>query len=289
MRQSNALADKLVISEVFGFGVENSSFNAIDSRSQKLCPFRNTKCTKSSKSDPIGICTLSDGSFAAAICPTRFLEKDKIFKDAARIAFGDGVEIGIFPEVRILKISGESTESRERKIGKVDFILGQIENGKVIDFAALEVQAVYFSGTEIRSALRYFLDHTKLDLDNSSRRPDFRSSAQKRLMPQLQLKVPVFRRWGKKFFIVVDTLFFKALPSFTEAKDAANSEITWLCYPISKSGTNYELGEANIHYSEWDEVRNALREGEPPDPAEVLTELQSKLDSTGRNTKLLIT
>lgn len=264
------------IAEVFGYGVENNSEEAWSSRSQKLCPFRNSPCTKSSIEDPIGICSLSDGQEAASLCPVRFVEDDKIFVDTARLAFGPGATFGIFPEIRILKIEAETESDRERKIGKVDYVLGKIENGQVTDFAAVEVQAVYFSGTTIRPALKYFMDNRALDPTNSDRRPDFRSSAQKRLMPQLQLKVPVFRRWGKKFFVVVDTQFFGSLPTFSETTPS-NSEITWLAYPFAKSGDDYKMGDARIIYSEWDEVRNALREGTPPDPDEIIGELQEKL------------
>lgn len=267
----------MLISEVFGFGVDNQTGAAWTSRNAKLCPFRGGPCTKSSKTDPIGICSLSDGHEAAALCPVRFIERDIIFKDAARLAFGDNVRFGIFPEVRILKIEAENEEDRDRKIGKVDYLLGKIEDGAVTDFAAVEVQAVYFSGGESRSPLRYYMQNRTLDLANSDRRPDFRSSAQKRLVPQLQLKVPVFRRWGKRFFVVVDTQFFGALPAFG-ATTRANSEVTWLTYPIAKHGDDYRLGDVNVVYSEWDEVRNALREGTPPEPDEIVAELQAKLD-----------
>ena len=131
---------------------------------------------------------------------------------------------------------------------------------------------------EIRTPLKHYMENRQLDIANSSRRPDFRSSAQKRLVPQLQLKVPVFRRWGKRFFVVVDSQFFSALPDFG-ATTSANSEVTWLTYPIAKHGNNYQLGEVDVVYSEWDEVRNALREGTPPDPGEIVAELQTKLDS----------
>lgn len=264
------------ISEIFGYGVEDLSDEARKTRADKHCPFRDSPCTKSSKTDPIGICSLSDGDEAASLCPVRFIENDRIFNDAARIAFGEGASFGIFPEVRILKIEGEDGE-RDRKIGKVDYVLGRINNGQVVDFAAVEVQAVYFSGGETRSPMNYFLKHGALDLANSDRRPDFRSSAQKRLVPQLQLKVPVFRRWGKRFFVVVDTQFFRALPSFSETT-AGNSEVTWLSYPIKKNGSRYNLEAANVIYSEWDEVQNALREGVPPDPSEIIDELQTKLE-----------
>jgi len=264
----------MLISEIFGFGVDNQSEAARASRAEKLCPFRNTPCTKASKSDPIGICSLSDGHTAAALCPVRFLEGEKIFRDAAKIAFGDKVEFAIFPEIRILKVEGE--KGKTRKIGKVDFLIGKINSNEVLDFAALEVQAVYFSGGETRSPMNYYLEHGKLDVSKSDRRPDFRSSAQKRLAPQLQLKVPVFRRWGKKFFVVVDSHFFKNLPPFKETTKS-NSEVTWMNYPITKSGNNYSLEEAKIIYSEWDEIQTSLREGSPPEPSEIIHELQNKL------------
>lgn len=189
----------MLISEIFGHGIEDQSDQAWDHRLTKRCPFRDTPCTKSSKSNPIGICSLASGDEAAALCPVRFLEQDRIFTDAAKIAFGENTEFGVFPEVRILKIPGAAKNGGDRKIGKVDFLLGKIQDQKVVDFCAVEVQAVYFSGTTIRPPLNYYLRNRRLDPEISERRPDFRSSAQKRLIPQLQLKVPVFRRWGKEF------------------------------------------------------------------------------------------
>ena len=269
----------MLISEIFGRGVLDISPKASAIRKAKQCPFRGTKCTKSSKTDPIGICSLSDGKEAAAICPVRFLEGDRIFRDAAKIAFGPNCEIGIFPEVRILRIL-EDKKSGTKKIGKVDFLIGKIEVGKIVDFAALEVQASYFSGKEIRSAMNHFLRHNRLDTAISDRRPDFRSSAQKRLMPQLQLKVPVFRRWGKKFFVVVDSQFFRSLPKF-KTTSPSNSEIVWLNYPISLIGKNYSMGDPDIAGTHWEEVVTSLREGVAPEPHEIFEELQTKFMAKG--------
>lgn len=265
----------MLISEVFGYGVENQSNVAKQAREEKHCRFRGNACTKSSAIDPIGVCSLSDGSHAASLCPVRFIEGNRIFADAARLAFGTGIEVGIFPELRILKIEGENG-ARDRKIGKVDYVLGHVAEGRVVDFAAVEVQAVYFSGGEIRTPMKEFIETGALNSAISDRRPDFRSSAQKRLIPQLQLKVPVFRRWGKKFFVVVDTQFFGALPSFPSTTQA-NSEVTWLTYPIAKTDTDYSMQEAQIVYSEWDDVQNALREGTAPEPSEIIAEMQTKL------------
>lgn len=274
----------MLFAEIFGFGVDNITQDAWESRNRKYCPFRDSPCTKSSKENPLGICSISDGQEAASLCPVRFVERDQLFKDAARLSFGKNVEFGIFPEVRILRINAE--DNKQKKIGKVDYLLGKIENGKVTDFAAVEVQAVYFSGSEAQTPFKYYMENHRLDISASDRRPDFRSSAQKRLMPQLQIKVPVFRRWGKRFFVAVDTHFFKSLPIFQQTT-SANSEVTWLIYPIAKTGDNYKLGDVEIAYSEWDEVRNALREGTPPEPIEILTELQGKLDNKNKLLRIL--
>lgn len=269
----------MLISEIFGKSILDTSQMASKIRESKHCPFRDSKCTKSSKANPIGICSLSDGLEAAAICPVRFQEDGRMFRDAAKIAFGPGCEFAVFSEIHILRIPSVSGK-RGTKIGKVDFLLGQIESGRIKDFAALEVQASYFSGEAIRPAMDHFLKHGALDDAISGRRPDFRSSAQKRLMPQLQLKVPVFRRWGKKFFVVVDTQFFKSLPAF-KTTTPTNSEIIWLKYPIRLHGKRYTMDDPQIVGTQWDDLVTSLREGMAPEPEEIFSELQMKLEQTG--------
>ena len=145
---------------------------------------------------------------------------------------------------------------------------------KPIDFAALEVQAVYFSGNAIRPAFNHFLKHGSLPED-SRRRPDYRSSAQKRLVPQLNLKVPVFRRWGKKVFVAVDSHFFNSLPQIQTVESIENSEVTWLVYSFSrKSGASGFVMNSPIPvFTQWEDVVSALREGEAPDPAEIIAEI----------------
>jgi Restriction endonuclease NotI len=271
----------MLIAEIFGRSITDVSAGATTIREAKLCPFRGTPCTKTSKSDPLGVCSLQSGQLAAAICPVRFLDENRIFQDAARIAFGSDAEFSVFPEVRILRIPNDGAD-REKKIGKVDFVLGRIENGSVTNFAALEVQASYFSGNSIRPALNYFLENKAINPAISDRRPDFRSSAQKRLMPQLQLKVPVFRRWGKKFFVVVDSLFFRELPVM-KTTSISNSEIIWLNYAIELQSNAFRMRDPLVAGTTWDEVVNSLREGIAPEPQEIISELQRKIDVNGKS------
>lgn len=276
------------VAEIFGYDVADKSDTAWSARDSKFCRFRNSPCTKSSKTDPLGICSLANTGSAASLCPVRFLENDRIFKDAATIAFGQSSTFAIFPEIRILEIAPSEEGERSKKIGKVDFLIGKIDNGKITDFAAVEIQAAYFSGASLRPVFNHFLSKHSIEGLDTNRRPDFRSCAQKRLIPQLQLKIPVFRRWGKKFFVVVDSEFFASLPNFP-ATTASNSEVTWLAYPILKTDGVFALSDPQIVYSEWDEVQNSLREGKPPEPNEIVNELQAKLDGPTNKRPFIIT
>ena len=54
-------------------------------------------------------------------------------------------------------------------------------------------------------------------------------------MPQLNLKVPGFWRWGG-FFAARDQNFFNALHKFPcRAASISNSEITWLVYLFTRA------------------------------------------------------
>src|SRR5208283_2423879 len=256
----------LQIGEIFGN--DTSIPHDVEQRRNKFCPFRGTACTKQGIASPLGICSLSDGSTATVSCPVRFLEGGRVFVDAARLAFGTNQVCIAVPEVRLLEVPGAKNK-RNKKIGKVDFLLVRVVDQHAVDFAALEIQAVYMSGDSVRPAFdRYLLDG-HLD-DGSRRRPDFRSSAQKRLMPQLALKVPIFRRWGKRFFVATDSTFFSELPPMNP-QSAGNSEITWLCYDFErKSEGGYFMQPPNVVHTLWDDVETALREGKAPEKSELL-------------------
>jgi len=265
------MASVLQIAEVFGQDVKQTSLLPRAKRDSKWCPFRKSSCTKGGKNEPLGICSFGDASRATTVCPVRFREGNRLFVDVGRLAFGTGMRVIAVPEFRLLRIP-----ETKRKIGKIDYLLARLDDeGIPADFAALEVQSVYVSGKSIKPAFNEFLETGALT-SGSSRRPDFRSSAQKRLMPQLTLKVPVFRRWGKRFFVAVDEMFFDAMPAMkTVSPD--NAEVTWLVYPFTRAKKGgYSLGEPKIACTLWDDVLMALREGEAPERAEVFAELASK-------------
>lgn len=268
------------IAEVFGTSVQDLSPEAEKMRAERWCRFRGSACTKVRKEDPVGVCSLSLGVNATIVCPVRFVEDSRVFRDAAELAFGSGAEVVVLPEYKLLTVLGESDE-KARKIGKVDFMLGRLDGGAICDFAALEIQAVYSSGGGVEDAFIHFMQSRHAG-EEGDLGVDFRSSAQKRLVPQLRLKVPIFRRWGKKFFVAIDDTFFSALPSFGTTS-AGNSEVTWLSYPLRTSTSSpMRLGTPDVHFTEWSKVEQALEEGNPPDsPAEVIAELQARISISG--------
>jgi len=97
-----------------------------------------------------------------------------------------------------------------RDLGTFDNLL-VVPNTEPLQWCAIEKQAVYFSGDRMNRDFEGVLSYRGrgIPFPAGKRRPDYRSSGPKRLMPQLQMKVPWFRRWGKKMAVVVDVDFFQ--------------------------------------------------------------------------------
>lgn len=255
----------LQIAEVFGH--DTSIPIEENLRREAYCPFLEHACRKQSATNPLGICSYTDGTTATVVCPARFREQNRLFIDAAKAAFGSNKRILGVPEVRLLQLPDSN-----KRVGKIDYVIALLgTDDEIIDFAALEVQAVYVSGDSSRGPFEHYL-RTGGNHSSARRRPDFRSSAQKRLMPQLSLKVPVFRRWGKRFFVAVDASFSAEMPRLrTVEKD--NAEITWLVYPFARDEQGFAMGEPAVYHTLWDDV-TSLREGHPPTRDELMADLK---------------
>ena len=117
-----------------------------------------------------------------------------------------------------------------RAAGRIDLVIAQ--DGDASAWFGLEVQAVYFSGKGMQADFELLLtsDGKKPPKPTAIRRPDWRSSSAKRLMPQLQVKGPTLRRWGTKLAVAVDLPFFEAIggPTPTPSRDLNDGDIVWL-------------------------------------------------------------
>ena len=141
------------LAEVFGFPPDNLSPEAEKYRQDKLCPFNNKipYCTKDKKRDPIGVCSIHHGEDIVIVCPIRFRQDWRIVESAADFFFEEGATWIRLQEIRLKDKHGKSA-------GNIDIVLvAHDDQGRVIDFGALEVQSVYISGND-RAPFEYYME-----------------------------------------------------------------------------------------------------------------------------------
>lgn len=209
---------------------------------EKSCPFRtdtaHPTCTK-----PGGVCSLrlytdNDGPFRPlegdrgmirALCPYRFHQDDVAFRHIGYRLLGDPnpTQVG---EVGFLESTGNLDSAAGEDVGRIDMILVAEKTLAHVDlkWCAVEVQAVYFSGREMAIEFLDIIERSGAPaMPVEGRRPDYRSSGPKRLMPQLQIKVPTLRRWGKKMAVLVDKAFFFSMGEMRRVEHLSNCDVVW--------------------------------------------------------------
>lgn len=124
-----------------------------------------------------------------------------------------------------------------RAAGRIDLVVSGDETAS--SWFGLEIQAVYFSGQGMQADFELLRENTDAvpPPPTARRRPDWRSSSAKRLMPQLQIKAPTLRRWGTKLAVAVDSPFFQAIggPSESPSHDVNDGDIIWLVPRIDEN------------------------------------------------------
>lgn len=197
-------------------------------------------------------------------CPSRFLENNEVFCWVGKELL-DTVQPIVVSEVSFLMSEQNEQMEGEGEVGRIDKVL--VTNvGNSINWCALEMQAVYFSGGKMEDdfALMRKWDGSGLPFPTKLRRPDFRSSGPKRLMPQLQIKVPTLRRWGKKMAVVVDRAFWQSLGEMRPARHTSNADIVWFIvdYADSQNG-RYRLERHKIALTTLENAVDGLTGGTP--------------------------
>src|SRR5208337_725997 len=86
----------------------------------------------------------------------------------------------------------------------------------------------------------------------------------KRLMPQLQIKVPTISRWGKKMAVVIDRAFWDSLGVMREVRDLSNCEIVWfvVSFAPAKDG-RFSLTRGATHFTTLVNAVEGLTGGTP--------------------------
>ena len=173
-----------------------------------------------------------------ATCPYRFHEDDEVFRWVGEVILDDA-KPKMLGEVGFLEAYATMDSEAGDDVGRIDMVLMKSNNpsGFPLEWCAVEIQAVYFSGSSMKSEFNAYADETLtwLTYPAGKRRPDYRSSGPKRLMPQLQIKVPTLRRWGKKMAVVVDRAFFDSMGEMIAVNDISNADIAWFVVRFEES------------------------------------------------------
>jgi hypothetical protein len=240
-------------------------------------PSRFVRRSKDKANDPLGVCSIFDGDEAVITCPIRFRQEWIIAEDAAAFFFPPGTAWTSLTEVRL-------NDRHGRSAGNIDVVLVSYdERGRITDFGALEVQAVYISGNVRRPFENYREDPAKrFDMDWTRQanypRPDYLSSSRKRLAPQLIFKGGILHAWKKKTAVALNKGFFETLPELATA-DPNEAEIAWFIYDLRHDAADnrYVLDRHRTLYTRFTPALERITQPDPGNPNDFLAYLQEKL------------
>jgi hypothetical protein len=271
---------KSPLAEVFGFPVNNMSTEAINHRKNRLCPFHNSSgpnCTKFSIQNPLGVCSIFQGNNLVITCPVRFRQNYSILSDAGKFFFDDRKFIAL-TEVRLGDKLGNSA-------GNIDIVLAVLDaNKSVIDFGAIEVQAVYITGNisnGFQAYMRNPEENYAIDWPRKNYpKLDYLSSSRKRLAPQLIFKGGILHKWGKKTAVVVNRGFFEQLPALDAIREQ-DAEIAWMVYDLlyDKATNTYQLHLSNTLFTEFETALSRITTPKTGDIHEFTTTLEKRIKS----------
>lgn len=270
------------MAEKYGYPVKDISQETQSFRERKTCPFTERSCSKKRGG---GICSLTDGNTYPIVCPERFKQNSVMYDAIAKQAFGGPSNYAVLSEIPFLR---SHQDVLNRSAGNIDNILIKLdEHDRIVDWCALEVQAVYFSGREMGPEVKAFEKDGTL-LAPASRRPDFRSSGPKRLLPQLEIKVPTLRRWGKKMFVAIDKPFFDWLPQINAVSDISNADVCWMSFRLETSSSPFLLVHDTTVLATLEESRIGLVAGFAPPKSEFEADIEQALASKNRQKNKVI-
>lgn len=268
------------LAEVFGFPTDNLSDEAMRFKLNRLCPFNNSvpSCTKVSVRDPLGVCSVFGASGITITCPIRFRQDWLIATDAAEFFFATGSRWTSITEVRLADELGG-------RAGNIDLVLVAYDDaGRVTDFGAVEVQAVYISGNVCEPFERYMVDpEGNRDMDWRGQpnypRPDYLSSTRKRLAPQLVYKGGILNGWGKKLVVAVHSALYDTLPTLPEVA-LHEADIAWLVYDLvrDRARNRYQMALSRKIYTQFQPALDRITMAQAGSMERFVDALQSKLD-----------
>jgi hypothetical protein len=204
-----------------------------------------------------------EGGVLCTVCPYRFYEADLIFRWIGATILGIENPLVVGQVGFLERIEKQGGVGRD-EVGRIDHVLVHPDIS-TLTWCALEMQAVYFSGGSMTKEFEMLAEATGkgIPFPAAKRHPDYPSSGPKRLMPQLQIKVPTLRRWGKKMCVLVDRGFFRALSPMEMVPDISNCDIAWFVVRYDEEGDRAVLVPDFVRYTTLEHAVEGLTAGRP--------------------------
>ncbi len=284
-----------------------------------ICPFLSTlipaaKCNKAS-----GVCSIRrytpDGQpvvddKVVTTCPSRFLQSVGLGKSLFAWISQTMLDIpnatvvketpflrkiaNVQRPVEIADDMKAEAKEEEKKAGRIDWILvneATIRSTE-LEWCAVETQALYFSGKKMRPEFdAYAHEPSPVLFPSGKRRPDYRSSGPKRLWPQLDVKVPVLRNWGKKVVVVVDRFFYSSMNTLSDPFPRArsdrerrdNADVAWFIVDYDEQ---LQLTAGEVIFTSLESSRVALNATEPLSKSDFTENLKTVMADPNRKNKV---
>lgn len=279
-----------------------------------ICPFLTTlipdaKCNKAS-----GVCSIRkfyagpDGvghpvsdDRIVTVCPFRFLQRMSdgkrllVWISEIMLDINNPIIVKETPFLRkISDVAGGGDADDDKKAGRIDWILVNptTMTAGELEWCAVETQSLYFSGDKMRLEFdAYAKTPSPVLFPIGRRRPDYRSSGPKRLSPQLDVKVPVLRSWGKKIAVVIDRFFFDSMNSLTDSYPRAkndkerrdNADVIWV---VVDYDSDLIMTHHDVVFSTLESSRTALNATEPLSKSDFTNNLKQVIGDMTRTNKI---
>ena len=214
------------------------------------------------------------------LCPNRFNEAGTVFRWVGQTILQCDNPI-VLSEIPFLK-STVPGATKSDSVGKIDNIL-VVPGKQPLEWCAVEIQAVYFSGKAMRNEFEDIRSREGpgIPFPAEHRRPDYRSSGPKRLMPQLQIKVPSLSRWGKKMAVVVDQDFFENMGPMDYVDDLTNCDVAWFIVRFEESQGTVRLAPHELRLTTLLSSVLGLTGGIPVSKSVFEQRMQAKMAALG--------
>ena len=273
------------IIELFGISTTGTGENWKKIVQKQYYPYLCKTCIKVRKSQPkisIGTCSVLYGRTKRPIliCPFRLLERKQIFTDCLHLLLTHepGNELHIVPEV---SVPG----------GSVDYFFASVREGKVMDFAGIELQTLDTTGT-VWPARQKFLEQVNIAKPYRQAKKTYGMNwkmTAKTILVQLHHKIQTFETLNKRLVLVIQDFFLDYLRDqfrFSHLRNARQGDPMQLhSYRMAKQPNNaYKLELADRISTDSEGIAKCLglQAETKIELEEIIEQLESKLSEQTR-------